>query len=214
MIFLRFLRPFRPVLRPVGLLLAAALLLSACQAKEPAASEALPDLKTVRNMTPAEQARDVSAAIEQDPTNVALYQRRAHLYLTLRNHEAALADAEQVIKLAGPSADNYLLRAQARRAAGRIKPAQDDCRQAEQLGLTGPELPLLQGELAFIEREYQVAITYFNEALKRSPFEERAYFYKGMVYAETGDTTRAVSAFQTATEQAPELADAFSQLAA
>ncbi|MBC7449253.1 MAG: tetratricopeptide repeat protein [Hymenobacteraceae bacterium] len=192
----------------------AALLLSACTGNEPAATEPLPDLQRIRNLTPAQQLHDVSAALEQDPTNAALYQRRARLYLTLRDGAAAVADADQVLKLGGATAPNYLLRAQAHRAAGRLKEAQADCQQAARLGYEGPELPTLQGELAFIEREYQPAINFLNEALKRGPFEERAYFYKGMVYAETGDTTRAISNFQTAAEQAPEMADAYSQLAA
>ncbi len=191
-----------------------ALLLSACQAKEPAATEPLPNLQQVQNLTPAQQLRDVTAALEQDPASAALYQRRARLYLTLHNGAAAVADADQVLKLDGATAPNYLLRAQARRAAGQLKQAKEDCRQAAQLGYDGSELMVLQGELAFIDREYQAAINYLNEALKRAPFEERAYFYKGMVYAETGDTTRALSNLQTASEQAPEMADAFSQLAA
>ena len=194
--------------------LSVGLLLSACQAKEPSATEALPDLTRVRNLTPAQQLREVSAAIGQDSTNAALYQRRARLYLTLRNGAAAASDASRVLLLDGPKPANYLLRAEARRAAGQLKGAQQDCEQAEQIGYEGAELPLLQGELAFIERKYQPAITYLNEALKKAPFEERAYFYKGMVYAETGDTTHAISSFQTASEQAPTMADAFSQLAA
>lgn len=192
----------------------AALLLSACQSKEPAATEPLPDLKQVRDLTPAQQLRELSAALEQDPTNAALYQRRARLNLTLRNHAAAVADADQVLKLDGATGPNYLLRAQARRAAGQLKTAQEDCVQAAQLGYEGPELPLLQGELAFIGRQYQPAINFLNDALKKAPFEERAYFYKGMVYAETGDTTRAISNLQTAAEQGPEMADAYNQLAA
>lgn len=192
----------------------AALWLSACQAKEPPATESLPDLAHVQNLTPAQQVRELSAAIGQDSTNAALYQRRARLYLTLRNGPAAAMDADRVLRLDGPKPANYLLRAEARRAAGQLKGAQEDCQQAEQLGYDGPELSELQGELAFIERKYQVAINYLNEALKKAPFEERAYFYKGMVYAETGDTTQAISSFQTAAEQAPRMADAYSQLAA
>ncbi len=196
------------------LIFGAAAVAVACESKEPAATERLPAIQKVENLTPAQQVREVTAALEQDPSNAALYQRRARLYLTLRNGKAAAADADQVIKLDGAKAPNFMLRAEARRAAGNLKGAREDCEQAAQLGFEGHELPQLQGELAFIERKYQPAIDFLNLALEKSPFEERAYFYKGMVYLETGDTTRAISSFQTAAEQAPEkMADAYSQLA-
>ncbi len=216
-IFRRFFRSDQPAGRRFSAfgLLGAALLHGACQARDAATSaEALPDLSRIRTLTPAQQIRDVSAAIAQDSTNVALYQRRAHLYLTLHQNGAAVADADRVLRLDGAKPANFLLRAQARRAAGQLKGAQEDCEQAQRLGYEGPELPLLQGELAFIERKYQPAIDFLNEALKKTPFEERAYFYKGMVYIETGDTAHAISSFQTAVEQAPTMADGYSQLVA
>lgn len=191
-----------------------AVVLSACQAKESAGTESLPNLQQVKDLTPGQQVADVTAALERDPTNAALYQRRARLYLTLHNGRAAVADAEQVLKLDAPTAPNYMLRAQAYRAAGMLKKAQADADKADQLGFDGPELPLLRGEIAFIERKYQQALDLLNDALRKTPFEERAYFYKGLVYAETGDTTLAISNFQTATEQAPSMADAYGQLAA
>ena len=196
------------------LLLAALLGLGACQSKEPAAAtEKLPDLQKVHNLTPSQQLREVSAAIDQDPANAALYQRRTLLNLTLRHGPAAVADAEQFLRLDGPKAPNYLLRAKAYFLVGNLKKAQADADEAADLSYDGADLPQLQGELAFVARRYQPAIEYFNEVLKKSPFEERAYYYKGMVYLETGDTTRAISNFQTATEQAPTMADAYSQLA-
>ena len=187
---------------------------TACQSGEPTARESLPDPAATRNLTPAQQLREVSAAIERDSTNAALYLRRARLHLTLRSGSAAVYDADRVLRLDGPKPANYVLRAQARRAAGQLKGAQEDASLAVQLGYDGAEIFTLQGELAFIERKYQEAINFLNEALKKSPFEERAYFYKGMVYLETGDTLRAITSFQTAADQAPELADAYSQLAA
>ena len=158
--------------------------------------------------------RDVSALIARDSSNAALYQRRARLYLTLGQGTRAVADANRVMMLDGPKAASYVLRAQALRQAGRLKEAAADCEEAGELGYDEPDLPLLRGELAYIERRYQPAMDYLNEALKRSPFEEKAYFYKGLIYAESGDTARAISNLQTATEQAPNMADGFSHLAA
>ncbi len=160
-----------------------------------------------------EQVREVSAAIRQQPRNAALYARRARLYFKLDSGRAALRDAEQLLLLEGPKGANLVLKARALLKIGNVREAQKTTTQAESLGYADAELPLLQGELAFILRQYQPAITYLNSALKKSQFEERAYFYKGMVYAETGDTARAISSFQTAIEQQPGFADAIGQLA-
>ncbi len=213
---MRFFLTSAAPLRRILLLptLAGALWLSGCQSKEPVATEdQLPDTTKVRTLTPDEQIRDLTTAIKEQPGNVALFQRRARIYLTLNNGPAALADAERVVALEGSTPTSFLLRAQALRAVGKVKEALADCTQAQQLGYDGSDLPLLQGELSYIVRRYPDAIKYLNEALRKSQFEERAYFYKGMIYAETGDTAHAISNLQTASEQAPQFTDSFGQLA-
>lgn len=215
---LSFLRLFsapawrRPLV--LGFACAALVVTSSCRSKEESADDQIVSAKTVRELTPAEQVRELTASIERDPQNAALYGRRARLYLQMGNGPLAVPDAEQLLKLDGPKAANYLLRAQALRAVGKVKEALADCTQAEQMGYDGPELPLLQGEIFYILRKYQESIDYLNRALQKSQFEEKAYYYKGMVYAETGDTLRAISSLQTAVEQSPQFADAINQLAA
>lgn len=187
--------------------------LPGCGGKEEVADQQV-NPATVRTLTPREQVRELTGALAQQPTSVPLLLRRARLCLEIGDGPAALADAEQILKLDGAKAPNHLLHAQALRAVGKVREAQQAAALAEQAGYEGAELPLLQGELHYILREYQAAITDLNKALAKSQFEQRAYYYKGMVYAEIGDTARAISTLQTAVEQAPDFADAINQLAA
>jgi tetratricopeptide (TPR) repeat protein len=51
-----------------------------------------------------------------------------------------------------------------------------------------------------------------NELLKDNLQNANAYFYKGLIYKESGDTAKAVSSFQTCTEVDPDYYDAWMQL--
>ena len=61
-------------------------------------------------------------------------------------------------------------------------------------------------------RSYDPALKRINDALRLDDRLEEAYFLKGRLYLETGDTLTAASSFQTAVEVAPERYDAYIQL--
>src|SRR5690606_14123540 len=58
----------------------------------------------------------------------------------------------------------------------------------------------------------QKSLDYINKSLKIDKLIAKGYFLKGKVYSETGDTTRAISSFVTATEQDNKYEDAFYDL--
>ena len=64
-------------------------------------------------------------------------------------------------------------------------------------------------ELYYIVKQYQLAIDYINKALKLDENMARAYHLKGTVYAESGDTAKAISSLVTATEQDNKYFEAF-----
>lgn len=61
-------------------------------------------------------------------------------------------------------------------------------------------------------RSYDKALVRINDALRVDDRLEEAYFLKGRMYLETGDTATAASSFQTVVEVAPERYDAYIQL--
>ncbi len=107
----------------------------------------------------------------------------------------------------------YFLKAKAQRHLNQLEAALNTARAADNRGYQQAELYILMGEIHLIIKQYQKAIDYLNRALKISSFNEYAYFYKGLVYAESNDTARAISNFQTAIEQSPEFIEPYNELA-
>lgn len=61
-------------------------------------------------------------------------------------------------------------------------------------------------------RSYDPALKRINEALRVDSRLDEAYFLKGRLYLETGDTAKAASSFQTVVEVDPKRYDAYIQL--
>jgi tetratricopeptide (TPR) repeat protein len=61
-------------------------------------------------------------------------------------------------------------------------------------------------------KEYEKAIIYADKVLKINSQYAEAYFLKGLIFKEIGNIDRAISSFQTAVEQNPELYEAYMQL--
>ena len=60
------------------------------------------------------------------------------------------------------------------------------------------EALLKLAELFFLVRQYEIAITNINKALKIDENMANAYYLKGSVFKEMGDTAKAISSLQTA----------------
>ncbi len=65
------------------------------------------------------------------------------------------------------------------------------------------------GEIDFLFRHYQHSMDNVNKALKHDKHLAEPYYLKGMIYKENGDTSRALSSFQTAVEMDPDYYEAY-----
>ena len=61
---------------------------------------------------------------------------------------------------------------------------------------------------AAIKMNYRIALLYLQAAVAKDPQNADIYFYKGECIKAMGDTVKALSAFQTATELNPKYYDA------
>jgi tetratricopeptide (TPR) repeat protein len=84
--------------------------------------------------------------------------------------------------------------------------------KALQLDPKNVEAALKLSELYLYIKAYPKCVNYANEALKIDRSNAKAYFLKGFAYKETGDTSKALSSFQTAVEVQPDHYDAYIQL--
>ena len=186
-------------------------LLGSCTSKDKT-QEKMVNLNDVSDKPEIKIAR-LNQAINSNPNNAALYGQRSRLYDDLKKFDLALQDAEKALSLEPNKGEFHFLKAKAQRGLNRLEASLRSAQDAEARDYNQAELYILMGEIHIIIKQYQKAIDFFNKALKVSSFNEYAYFYKGIVYAETKDTTRAISNFQTAIEQAPEFVEPYSELA-
>ncbi len=82
------------------------------------------------------------------------------------------------------------------------------------LRVDGQHIPSLLSlaEVDLLLRSYDAALVKINNALRNDDRLEDAYFLKGRLYLETGDTATAASSFQTVVEVNPSRYDAYIQL--
>lgn len=157
--------------------------------------------------------QDVSLKIKDDPENMDLLHERAKLHMSRGDVANALLDMEKVMARDTTKADYFLTLADVHLAAtkpGRSKAALEKCLSLD------PDNKLAYEKLAelyFIAQQYKEAIRNLDEVLKLDITNPKAYFMKGMCFRDMGDTTRAISSFQTCIEQDPKHYNSNLQLA-
>jgi len=160
----------------------------------------------------APELKAVNAELLKDPSNASLYNKRALVYYKLREFPEAENDAKRAIKIDSTQPTYYLTLVD-------VYFSQEKSRNSKELlEITAKKFPdnieslLKLAELYLLVKRYQEGIEYVNKALKINENIARAYFIKGNIYRETGDTGRAISSLETAVEQDNKYLDAFFDL--
>lgn len=154
------------------------------------------------------ELKSVNAELLAKPDDAALYEKRARVYLGLREFNEAVNDSKRAIKLDSTQAKFYLTLAD-------VYFAQNSTRLSKELlEITAKKFPdntealLKLAELYYLVQHYQEGIDFVNKALRINENIAKAYFIKGSIYRESGDTGRAISSLQTAIEQDSKMVDA------
>ncbi|HRD40168.1 MAG TPA: tetratricopeptide repeat protein [Bacteroidia bacterium] len=143
------------------------------------------------------ELKAVNEKLKNDPNNAELYNERAKIYIRLKQFDAAIGDAQRSLKIDSTNANYHLTLVDAYFADNKTRQAK------ETLELVAKKFPdnieglLKLGELFFLVRQYESALTQINKALKIDENMARAYYLKGSVFKEMGDTTKAISSMQT-----------------
>lgn len=149
-----------------------------------------------------------------DPRNAALYAERARLYRVNGRLAEAVEDWKRALSVDSTNAGFRIELGDLFYSSLKIKEAQEQFDLAQRIDPENNEVRLKQAELQVVAfRQYQKALDLVNEALRSDPNQAQAYFIKGWVYMETGDTSMAISSFRTCVEQDPANYKAFMELA-
>lgn len=174
--------------------------------------EVVDTLAMIEQLTP--EIATLSENLRQNPNNPELLFARANAYFNYGNMKYAVIDYEKAYRLDSTNAPIALgfsdCLFELNNAEGAIAVLEDyllhDNQNVDILINLGTDYFLLP------KPQYQKAIDYLNAALKIDIQNADAYFYKGLIYKESGDLEKAISNFQTAVETDPDYYDAYMQL--
>ncbi|MDZ4665841.1 MAG: tetratricopeptide repeat protein [Bacteroidota bacterium] len=158
------------------------------------------------------ELKTINAQLLENPSDPDLYIKRCQLYIQYKQFEVAAGDAKRAIRLDSTVASYYI-------ALGDVYFAENKTRQTKEvLERTVVKFPestealMKLSELYFIVKQYKEAIENINKALKINENIAKAYYLKGSIYRESGDTSKAISSLETAVEQDNRLTDAYYDL--
>jgi tetratricopeptide (TPR) repeat protein len=194
---------------PVLLLL---LLAVACAPRETQSETERLQADSLSERLNSPELKALNAKILDAPGSAELYNQRAILYRSLKALDAAENDSKRAIRLDSTNAQYYLTLADTYFAGNKTRLAKETLEMVEKRFPAENEALLKLAELYFAVRQYQQAINYTNKALRNDVNNARAYFIKGSVYRESGDTSKAISSLETAIEQDNKMRDAFYDL--
>lgn len=152
------------------------------------------------------------ARILEDPLSPEGYAQRAAYFLRREEWGAAVEDLALVVQADSTRVEDRQtlgdLRFDLRDFEGAVREWEGIL--SVDAGYTPALLSLARMDLLL--RAYDPALKRINAALQVEDRLDEAYFLKGRLYLETGDTAKAASSFQTAAEVNPQRYDAFIQL--
>jgi tetratricopeptide (TPR) repeat protein len=158
----------------------------------------------------------VNIEIKKDSLNPFLYYKRAQLYEANKDFKSAATDMFIALSLDSLRPEFYLYAAELFKKTAEPKRGIALMDKAIATDSANVAYYVKAAELAYIDTtlkgNYRLALAYLNEAIDKNPQNADIYFYKGTIFKEIGDTTKAISSFQTATELNPKFYNAYVQI--
>ena len=147
------------------------------------------------------ELKAVNDKLRNNPNDASLYNERAKIYIVFKQFDEAIGDGLRAMNLDSTKAEYYVTLADVYFASNKTRYSKDMLEAAVKKFPTKTEALLKLAELFFIVKQYENSLSYINKALKIDENIAKAYYLKGSVYKESGDTTKAISSMETAVEQ-------------
>lgn len=154
----------------------------------------------------------MTGEIEKNPKDAALYFNRAQRYYALEGYDEAIQDLQAALRIDASNPDYLHLLADVYLDYFRSREALKTMEEAAKLHPSRIPTLLKLSEFQFILKQYEPSLKTIDQILRQDPQNAEAYFMMGQNFKETGDTARAINAFQQSTENDPELMDAWINL--
>lgn len=154
----------------------------------------------------------LSELISNKPTNGSYYAERSTLYLKLGKMEDAIKDLIFANSLDSLNPDYYVRLAEFYLRLGKSEIVNEVLQRGNRLIPNDKNILYNLGKLHFFIRDYKQALGYLNQAIKLDNYFAEAYFTRGLVYSESGNSKLAIENMQIATNRNPDYYDAYIQL--
>lgn len=151
----------------------------------------------------------LSNYVEANPENPVLRVQRGEQYLREENYEAAIADFNVALSLDSLNIDAWHLLADGYLDNLESRKALETMERATEIFPDSIRSFLKLSEFRLILRQYDDAMQSIQSIQVKDPNNPDAFFLKGMVLKESGDTTGAIRQFQLATREDPYMIDAW-----
>lgn len=189
--------------------LLTAIVFVSCSPKEKTEEAVIKKNDSILEKINSPELKAVNKLLLEEPDNDSLYNQRARIYISLKLLDDALNDALRAVKIDTTKAKYYITLADVYFASNKTRSAKETLEATVKMFPQSTEALLKLAELFYLVRQYENAITNINKALKIDENMANAYYLKGSVFKEIGDTAKAISSFQTAIEQDNKFFDAF-----
>lgn len=143
----------------------------------------------------------INAKILDNPSDANLYNERAKVYVSLKQFDDAINDTRRAIRMDSTNANYYLTEADVFFASNHTRNAKDVLEKVTAKFPDNTEGLLKLAELYYFVKQYDPAFEKINQALKINVSLAKAYYLKGSIYKEVGDTAKAISSLETTLEQ-------------
>jgi tetratricopeptide (TPR) repeat protein len=151
----------------------------------------------------------INKKIAADPGNFQNYLDRARYYGGRTMFENALEDLSRALAADSTKGSVYLYRGEVYFQQERVKEAYEEYKTCLRFDEGNTDCMLKKAGIDIQLGNNEIAIKLINDALRINETLPYAYYLKGRMYKKNGDTTLAVSSYQSAIEVDPNYYDAY-----
>lgn len=151
--------------------------------------------------------------IIQSPSSPDVFLERGRYHWSKGNDFNALNDLDAALSVDSTRADIYLERAELYYESKNFEAALADYKKCVDLDETNTLGLIRLATMNIHFRNYEKAIQQLNQSLQQDDKLSEAYYLKGRIYKEIGDTSLSASSYQTAIEVDPNYYDPYVEVA-
>ncbi len=188
-------------MRIYPVLLAMMILTAGCQSSDPAESAV--------SLTGYPEIDQITLAIQKNPADHQLYRQRAQAYADREAYDQAILDLNRALTLDSMDIDSYHLLADVYLDYYNSRMAINTLYKAVEYFPERIPTLLKLVEFQYILKFYDPAKQTIARIMTLDPQNAEGLFWAGMIHREEGNPVAAIKRFQEATEQDPDLIDAW-----